>query len=89
MQILQFQRSQHYWPTTISKLELLVTPNAVISSLILSNLMTEAIYSSKTSVLITATRRHIPEDGIFQYLLNAFTSISLIYHCIYSVLTRM
>jgi hypothetical protein len=43
--------------------QLLVTAN-VLSSLILSILMMEAIRSSKTKVLTRATRRHIPEEGI-------------------------
>jgi hypothetical protein len=38
--------------------------SVVISFLIISILMTEAIYSSETSVLTRGTRRHIPEDGI-------------------------
>jgi hypothetical protein len=42
-----------------------VTAN-VHSSLILSTLMMEALHSSKTSVLITITRSHIPKDGILQ-----------------------
>jgi hypothetical protein len=45
-------------------LQLLVTVNVVPSSLILSILMMEEIRSSEISVLIRATRRHIPEDGI-------------------------
>jgi hypothetical protein len=36
----------------------------VLSSLILSVLMMEAIRSSKTSILIRSTGRHIQEDGI-------------------------
>jgi hypothetical protein len=43
---------------------LLVTANVVPSSPILLTLMMEAIRSSETSVLIRATQRHIPEDGI-------------------------
>jgi hypothetical protein len=46
-------------------LQLLVTANAVSSSLILFALMTEAIRSSETSVLTRATWHHIPEEGIF------------------------
>jgi hypothetical protein len=37
---------------------------AVTSSPILATLMMEMIISSETSVLTTATRRHIPENGI-------------------------
>jgi hypothetical protein len=44
-------------------LQLLVTANAP-SLLILSRLMMEALRSSKTLILISATQRHIPEDGI-------------------------
>jgi hypothetical protein len=43
---------------------LLVTANVVPSSLILVTLITEATRSSETSILTTAARRHIPEDGI-------------------------
>jgi hypothetical protein len=43
---------------------LLVTANVVPSSQILVTLMMEALRSSKSSVLRTATWRHIPEDGI-------------------------
>jgi hypothetical protein len=42
---------------------LLVTAN-VPSSTILVTLMMEVLRSSETSVLITATWRNIPEDGI-------------------------
>jgi hypothetical protein len=43
---------------------LLVTANDVPSSQNLVTLMMEAIYPSETSVLTTAIRRNIPEDGI-------------------------
>jgi hypothetical protein len=45
-------------------LQLLVTVNAVASSLILFTLMMQAIRSSEVSFLTRATRCHIPEDSI-------------------------
>jgi hypothetical protein len=45
-------------------LRLLVTANVVRSSPITDTLVMEAMYSSETSVLITAARHHIPENGI-------------------------
>jgi hypothetical protein len=49
-----------------SMLQLLVTIYVVSSSLILSAPMMEVIRSSETSILMTATERHIPEDGVFE-----------------------
>jgi hypothetical protein len=49
-----------------SVLQLLANINVVPSSLILFTLMMEAIRSSATLVLTSATWRHIIEDGIFR-----------------------
>jgi hypothetical protein len=48
----------------LEEYELLVTTNVVPSSLILSALMKDVICFSEMSVLMTATLRHIPKDGI-------------------------
>jgi hypothetical protein len=48
-----------------SVLWLLVNINVVSSWPILLTVMMEAIRSSETSVLTRATRRNVPEDGIF------------------------
>jgi hypothetical protein len=45
-------------------LQLQVTSNFVPSSTILFTMMIQAIRSSETSVLTTATQRYIQEDGI-------------------------
>jgi hypothetical protein len=52
-----FLRSVHRLP---------VTAEVFLSSPILVTLMTDAIRPSETSVLTRATRRNIPEDGIFR-----------------------
>jgi hypothetical protein len=44
-------------------LRLLVAAN-VLNLLILVTLMMEGVRSSETSVLTTATQRHIPEDSV-------------------------
>jgi hypothetical protein len=52
------------WKESESCVQLLVNANVVARSLILPTLMLEAIRSSNTPVLITATQCYIPEDGI-------------------------
>jgi hypothetical protein len=47
---------------------LLVTANAVNSSLILFALIIDVILSFETSVVTRATRHHIPEDGILNFI---------------------
>jgi hypothetical protein len=49
-----------------SVLRLLVKANVVLSSQILVTLMMEEIRSSEILVPTRATRRHNPENGIFQ-----------------------
>jgi hypothetical protein len=56
---------------------LLVTANAVPSSLIIPTLMIEAILSSETSVLRIATWRHIPGDGILHSHVTGDTHMGL------------
>jgi hypothetical protein len=69
----------HHQGKGISELQLLVT-TTVPSSHILFTLMIEAILSSESSVLIRATPRHVPEEGVFQFDLTPwYLRISSVY----------
>jgi hypothetical protein len=54
---------KHLGATLLEFRQTLVRADVVLSSLILSTLMVDAVISSETPVLTRATRRHIPEDG--------------------------
>jgi hypothetical protein len=58
------QTEYKYFVFLFSLRRLLVTANVVPSSPILVILMMEELSSFKTSVLIRATQRNIPQDGI-------------------------
>jgi hypothetical protein len=60
-------------------LHALVTVNFIPSSLIIFILKMRAIRSSEASILMKATRRHIPDDGILQGNIR-FTYFSLSGH---------
>jgi hypothetical protein len=63
----------------------LVTADIVSSSVILFNLMMEAILSSKTLILTRATRRHIPQDDILHYHETVFRIRQRVAACIWDV----
>jgi hypothetical protein len=62
----QGEKSQRTRNTVSCVLQLLDSPNAVLTSLINLTLMMEATRSSETSVHTRSTRRHIPENGILR-----------------------
>jgi hypothetical protein len=63
--------SSGLWLQRSSVRRLLVTANVVPSSPILVTLMMEALSFFETSVLIRATWRNVPEDGILYILIRS------------------
>jgi hypothetical protein len=69
---------------TSSVRRLVLTANVGPSTPILVNLMMEAVRFSETSSLTSATRRHIPEDGILHIYgpPRPVTDIALLCTCV-------